>query len=167
MAEDQTYYSQFEGEDVGGKRYGLGDPIDEAVPLGVLSILAGMGRISTTKPAASEVIIPVTGEVKPVANMNRAELEAAAMHAMGSRIASADDDQLREAVTRHRAEESGEREGSDEDKAAADEKPLARQNTAELTATAEREGVTFGEDVKTNPDRVAAIEAARKARDAG
>lgn len=181
MADQLTYYSQFDGQDVGGKRYALGEAIDSGTPLGLLSILTGMGKVATTKPNTdSGVVIVGEAETKPVANMNRPELERAAINIMSARVGAVDDDTLRRMISEHQAAQAeGDPEGdaheaddgmTDNDDGAgegegdggADDKPLSRQTTAELTATAEREGVTFGEDVKTNPDRVAAIEAARE-----
>lgn len=175
----QPYYSQFDGESIGNKRYGLGDEIDSDTNPEILTILADQGRISTSKPTT--LTVPLVGTDKPVEDMSRAELEGSALSIMSTRILSMPSDDLRDAIDRHRAEaerKAGEDAGEPGTKDPADDsmtngtgtpetppaKPLGQMTTAELNATAEAEEITFGEDVKTNPDRVKAIQTARDAK---
>ena len=160
-------FAQFDGEDIAGTRYGLGDEIDASVPGAILDILSDQGRISANKPTV--ITAPLVGSDKAVEDMSRSELEGSALSIMSTRILSMPSDDLREAIERSRAQDA---DGAKEDAPTEGEgtndpdpaKPLAQQTTAELKATAAAEEITFGDEVKTNPDRVKAIEAARAAK---
>lgn len=164
-------FAQFDGEDINGKRYGLGDEIDASVPGAILDILSDQGRISANKPTV--ITAPLVGSDKAVEDMSRAELEGSALSIMSTRILDMSSDDLRDAIDRHRTEverkaeedagEAGTKDPAD-DAMTTDEKPLGQMKTDELNAVAAREEITFGDDVKTNPDRVKAIQAARDAK---
>jgi hypothetical protein len=155
------YYSQFDGENIGGTRYGLGDAIDEDTNPEILTILAEQGRISANKPTS--ITAPLVGSDKSVEDMSRAELEGSALSIMSTKILAADDDKLRQTIELHREDEANKnRDDSDDGKEPETPgKPLEKMTTAELVETATNESVDFGEDVKTNADRVKAIQAAR------
>jgi len=161
-------FSQFDGEDINGTRYGLGDEIDADTPGAILTILEDQGRIASYKPTM--LAVPLAGTEKAVKDMSRAELESAALHAMAARIKDADDDKLRSTI--HDARGTVEDEDDDDDDG--DErtpyddlkdKPLGTMKTEDLTIVAENEGVSLA-DAKTNQDRAKAIEDARKAKTA-
>lgn len=174
-----AYYAQFDGDEVEGKFYKLGDPIDEKVPAGTIEYLKSIGRIAVTKPAAASVVVPADLALE---DMSREQLEATARSMID--LSSYDDDQLRSEIGRRRALIEEERreelarngqesqdEPTDEEKAAADRKaayealknrPLAELKTDELKLVAEVEGVDLT-DASNNEKRVAAIQAKRDA----
>lgn len=158
------FYAQFDGEDVAGKRYALGEKIDGDTHPQVLRVLRDQGRIAETPPTTFPV--PLSGSDKDVGDMTRSELEAAALAAFHSQVRDMDDDALRAGVTRHRerVEAGSETDDSDDsgsaDTTLPDERALGRMNTADLTAQAEREGVNL-DGADTNAARVQAILAAR------
>lgn len=157
------HYAMFDGEEIGGKRYALGGPIDD-VDATTLDVLVGLGRVSSTKPALDVNRLPLT-TTKAVEDMSRTELEAAAMDAMRARLGEATDDDLRRAVTAHRdATDDGgdtyaERAAA---YAALKDKPLDSLKTAELEIVAAAEGADVSK-ARTNSDRVAAIQEKRLA----
>lgn len=164
-----TYYAQFDGEEIAGTRYALGDKIDADVHPAVLQVLADQGRISSNVPAGSSVIVT---ETKPVDEMNRVELRAAALDAFATQMDSMSDDELRAGVKRHQdgagEDDGGAGDGSTGGTPYADlkDRPLGNMKTADLDTIAREEGVDFA-GATNNPDRVKAIEAARKAKTQG
>lgn len=152
------FFAQFDGEDINGMRYGLGDEIDADTPGAILDILADQGRIAANKPTV--ITAPISGNAKSVDDMSRAELEGSALSILSTQVMAADDDKLRSTIEGYRAEQADKAEGAPAD----DAKPLDKMTTAELEATAADEEVTFGDDVKTNAQRAAAIQAARDAK---
>ena len=153
-------FAQFDGLDISGNRYGLGDEIDADTPAPILDILSQQGQISANKPTV--ITAPLVGSSKPVEDMSRAELEGSVLSILSSQVINADDDKLRSTIEDHRSkveDDAREEVGSD-----TPVKPLDKMTTAELVTTAGAESVTFGDDVKTNADRVAAIQAARDAK---
>lgn len=90
-------YAQFDGDEIDGKRYAIGEEIDlDRHTPGTLTYLSGLGRLGGSKPTEG-VIIDTT---VPVSAMNRAQLlaELSVHHA---------DDDLREAVQAKRDHEAG------------------------------------------------------------
>jgi hypothetical protein len=158
------YYAQFDGEDVAGKRYALGEKIDDDTHPQVLRVLRDQGRIAETPPTTFPV--PLSGSDKDVGDMTRSELEAAALAAFHSQVRDMSDDALREGVTRHRerVEAGSETDDSDDsgsaDTTLPDERALSRMKTDELVAQAQREEVSL-DGADTNPAKVQAILAAR------
>jgi hypothetical protein len=181
MSRTPILYAQFDGEDVDGKRYALGDPLDADINPGVRTYLVSAGRFASTNPIATAAPTGASLSDMPVEDMTRAELESAAIAAMTARAAEASEEDLKRAITAHRemlADRAGEGQpftpssgdampGTTppaSDPVTPEAKPLKSQTTAELEATAQAEEITFGEDVKTNADRVKAIEDARAAK---
>ncbi len=175
-----AYFAQFDGDEIDGKVYKIGDEIDASVGAGTMEYLKGIGRIAVTKPAEPNVIGSTD---KPLAEMNRSELEAAARSLID--LSDYEDDQLRNEIERRRAlieaektdgaaqngQESQDGDLTDEEKASAErqaaydavkDKPLADLKTAELQLVAEVEGADLT-DASNNEKRVAAIQAKRDA----
>lgn len=170
-----TLYAQFDGDEVDGIKYALGDEIrTDKHDAGTLAYLTETGRIAAGKPATT-IVIPAD-EGKPVEEMSRLELEQGAMAALSSRLSDASDDQLREAIEAGRERDQAARDaqaasradtgtGDDNRGSTADydeikDKPLAGLKTADLVLIAEHENVSL-DGANTNPDRVKAIETAR------
>lgn len=172
-----VYFAQFDGDEIDGKVYKIGDEIDASVGAGTMEYLKGIGRIAVTKPAEPNVIGSTD---KPVAEMNRSELEATARGMID--LSSYDDEDLRNEIGRRRAAIEADRSAqngqesqggdlTDEEKASAErkaaydavkDKPLADLKTAELQLVAEVEGADLT-DASNNEKRVAAIQAKRDA----
>jgi hypothetical protein len=194
-----AYFAQFDGDEINGKRYGIGEEIADSVDAGTLAFLVAGGRIASTPPAASSAL-PLA-VAKPVAEQTREELIQTILAQGALRLADATDEELRYAIERDREEPSGLREALDSGTTGGDtasigaagteggsstggegatgappppaapdsydalkDKPLSRLTSAQLDTVAKAEEVEFDENVKTNDDRVAAIEAARKAK---
>jgi hypothetical protein len=157
------YYGRFDGQEVDGKVYALGDPIDEDVDAAVIDVLIGLGRLTTTRPTVDGApTIPT--ETKAVEDMSRVELEAAAMDAMRSRLGEAPDEDLRRVVTQHREAVGADAdEGEEPDATTLADKPLDEMSAKELDAVAGAEGVDVSK-ARTKSDRVAAIQEARLAK---
>jgi len=189
---ERTLYAQFDGDEVDGIAYRLGDPIKrEKHDAGTLAYLEGTGRIAATRPATTFVIPADDG--KPVEEMGRVELEAAAMASLAARLPAASDEQLRDAINAGRAAEqerlAAEREERDAQLGGGGANDAGdglgaggasgdnRQSTASYDdikdkplntlRTAELVLIAEHENVSldganTNPDRVKAIEVKRK-----
>lgn len=85
-------YAQFDGDEVDGKFYGLGEVIDrDRHSAQTIGFLETNGRISATKPADPNA----PDASRPVASMSRAQL-------LAELADGEDDDSLREAVERRR-----------------------------------------------------------------
>ncbi len=108
-----TYFAQFDGEEINGERYAVGDPIKGDLDEATVEILMGLGRISTNRPAAGSSIPPI--EEKAIEDMSRTELEAAAIEAVRYRAAQANTNDLRNMVQRHRDERDEAARGDDDD----------------------------------------------------
>jgi hypothetical protein len=168
-------FAQFDGDEIDGKRYAFGAQIDDSVDAGTRAVLLGMGRIATSPPAPAFGMPVDSG--KPVADMTRPELAAAAQAAFAAQVADLDDDKLRDGITRHREQVEAARaeEQAKRDEAAAGneagstpyadlkDKPLTSLRTADLVVIAEEENVSLV-DASTNAQRVDAIEKARAAK---
>ena len=102
------------------------------------------GAVSEGSPAADPA-------AKPVADMIRSELEASAIVAVRSEMATASDDDLRMMIQRFR------------DKAAADVASLAKMKVDDLKSLATKEEIDLGDATKKD-DIIAAIELAREAK---
>lgn len=153
-----TLYAMFDGDDIDGKRYALGDPIDADINVGVRNLLVAQGRISSAKPDGSGI---VTDTTRNPADMSRAELLAELSSDMP-------DDKLADAVAQKRAQQADtDDDGEDESYAALKDRDPATLKTAELAIVAEAEGVTFSDDDKTNALKAAAIVSAREAKAKG
>lgn len=164
MPEAQTLYAMFDGDEIEGKRYALGDEIPADLNPGIKAVLLARGNISGTRPTVTTFSVPLDGVNKDVGDMSREELEGAMMVATRDKMAEASDDQLREAVSRYQADQGIETKPADTGSTTGGEaKPLDKMTTAELNETASAEGVEFGDDVKTNAQRAAAIQAKRDA----
>ena len=149
------YFAQFEGLEVDGKRYALGDQISAKVDAGTLAYLSSVGQIGASRPALA-IMVPAA-EV-PLSEMTREQL-VATFRAELVIPDDLDDDRLRDAIE---AQRLGLAPADDDDGEPV--KPLDKMTKAELLDVAANEGVTFGEDVTNNAERVTAIEAARAAR---
>jgi hypothetical protein len=193
MVDRPKLYAQFEGDEIDGKVYSLGDEISPSVDFGTRTYLIGLGRIGAHPPTVAAVI-PSPG--KALADMGRDELEATARSMVD--LSGYDDDQLRDEIDRRRraeaehAEEQGKApltppaptpdnsapgqpapgslssaisEGDEETKPEGydvlKDKPLGSMTTAQLNTVADAEGIAFDENVKTNADRAAVIQAKR------
>lgn len=162
-------YAQFQGDEVDGKVYDLGEPLADTVDGGTRAYLESTGRFAATNPGT---VISVPSADKPLEEMNRAELEATARSMVD--LSSLSDDDLRGKLAQMRAAQGEEDEDADlsradaitdEDRAAYEaikEKPVDQLKTAELELVAKVEGVDLAE-AKNNGDRATAIETARNA----
>lgn len=83
-------FAQFDGDEVDGKRYGIGDELDGGTDAGTIAYLTGTGRFSATKPGEGSPI-PAGADRRPTADMSRAEILAE----LG---AGESDDRLRDAL---------------------------------------------------------------------
>lgn len=108
-------------------------------------VLKRNGAVTDGIPA----VAPVT---KPVVDMSRSELEAAAMDVVRSEMVSASDDDLRTMIQRFRDKTE-------------DASPLAKMKVDELKALAAKEEIDLGDATKKD-DIIAAIELAREAKGA-
>lgn len=165
MPDAIKYYAMFDGDEIEGTIYKLGDEIAANINPGIRMVLEARGNISTTRPTVTTFTVPLDGVNKDVADMSRADLESAMMVATRDKVAEASDEDLRDAVTRYQESKGIETApvgngGGSSDGAA---KPLDKMTTAELKEAAEKESVTFGDDVTTNAQRAAAIQAKRDA----
>lgn len=171
------YFAQFDGVDVDGKRHGYGEEVDTAdLHPAVVSVLIQQGQISSNSPVAS-VVVMGEGTTK-VEDMSRADLQREATELFTAQfrkeVENASTETLRGMVD-HGREKAREDNAADDDKGAGDgsvggtpyadlkDKPLGGLKTADLDTIAREEGVSF-DGAKSNADRVAAIEAARKAK---
>jgi hypothetical protein len=101
MPPKTEYFANFEGDEINGKFYALGDTIADDVDVGTLGFLESTGRIGATKPDTANGFVPLTLDDKPLDRMTRAELEAAAMATID--LSRYSDDELRSQVEGHRA----------------------------------------------------------------
>lgn len=108
MPPEETLYAQFDGDEVEGRRYSLGEPVEIQNP-GLIDILKIQGRVGTNRPAVT-IVVPAAD--KSPDDMNRAELEAAARASID--LSHYDDDDLRARLHAVRAEQAGD---SDQDEA--------------------------------------------------
>ena len=165
-------YAQFDGDEIDGKVYGLGDEILDKVDAGTRTVLTGMGRIAASRPT-----VPYSQPIdagKHIDDMTRPELEQSALAALASTMSEASDDDLRRAIEHAReTAESRRNEAEDERKRQAagngagttsyddlKDKPLGSLKTADLVTVAEAENVSIA-DASTNPERVKLIQAER------
>lgn len=97
-------FAQFDGDEVEGKRYAIGDELASDTDAGTVAYLTGTGRFSATPPDQASPI-PAGADRRPVAEMSRAEILAE----LG---AGESDDRLREAVEmkREKLDEDAKRE---------------------------------------------------------
>lgn len=173
-----AYFAQFDGDEIDGKVYRLGDQIEESVTGGTLEYLKSIGRIAVTKPAEPNAV----SQDKPLENMTRAELEATARNMID--LSGYEDEALRSEISRRRAAieqdkaedakraaEQSQGGETDEEKANADrqaayealkDKPLADLKADELKLVGEVEGADMA-DASNNEKRIAAIQAKRDA----
>lgn len=100
MADKTTYFANFDGDDINGKRYALGEEIADDVDAGTLAFLANTGRITTTAPDTGAVKTWPALDEKPLGDMTRDELEAAARASLN--LSKLSDEELREGIERHR-----------------------------------------------------------------
>lgn len=106
-ATGKSYVSNFEGEEVDGRRYALGEGIDAGVDGGTIKYLTSTGRITELGPndapstaGGSAIEMPP----RDVSTMSRVQLLV--------ELASGEsDDELRRAVERKREAETASREG--------------------------------------------------------
>jgi hypothetical protein len=157
-------YAQFDGDEIDGVTYGLGDEIKDTVDAGTIAFLEGRGRIASAPPSVSSMI-PIVD--KPLDAMNRAELERTFV--AEADLSTASDEDLKRAIQAGRdkaAAGSSDDDSDDDDEVYSDlkGKDLSKLKAGELAIVAEAEGVTFGDGVKTNADKVAAIQTARDAK---
>jgi len=87
-------FAQFDGDEVDGKRYGIGDELDGGTDAGTIAYLTGTGRFSATKPGEGSPI-PDGADRPAPETMTRAEVLAE----LG---AGESDDRLREALAMKR-----------------------------------------------------------------
>jgi len=171
-------YAQFDGDEILGTVYPLGEEISQDVDAGTRSVLVEMGRLSATKPPVPFVM--PTAVDKNVGDMSRAELEQSALAIASASLADRSEDDLREFVSRGRDEADQRAKDADEERQRAidasktneagstpyadlKDKPLNTLKTAELVTIADEENISLV-DARTNPDRVKLIEDARKAK---
>lgn len=157
-------YAQFDGDEIDGKRYALGDKIDDSVDAATRGFLIDAGRLSASAPARA-FTMPVAVD-KPVGDMTRDELVEAILAGGASRLATMDDAALRDAVERDRAGQAPTGDSSTSDNAPPPPPPppsLSGMTTAQLEKTAADEGVDIS-SASTNAERASMIEAARSAK---
>ncbi len=122
MDDRKPHYALFDGDEVDGKRYALGDEIDASVDAGTLAYLIGIGRVGATPPAGVEKAPagsaglpddsdPATMQAKVLADMDPASMtrDELIAHIGQLSTAEASDDDLRSGVLqlRERAARSG------------------------------------------------------------
>lgn len=98
-------FTQFDGEEINGVRYKLGDPIERDVDAGTVRYLLQAGRISDTPPNTDGVLIPPMRET-PLIEMSRAELEVTARNSID--LSERSDEELIKGIERHRDAARGE-----------------------------------------------------------
>lgn len=111
---DKKYYAQFDGDEVDGKVYKLGEPLKDSVDAGTITYLVGMGRIGSTPPAepnkdAGDLGLPDdsdprTAQLRVLADLDPMDMTRAELVAHLAELATdgREDDELREAVFGHR-----------------------------------------------------------------
>jgi len=179
-------YAQFDGDDVDGKRYKLGEPLADSADAGTRLYPTTTGRFGGSRPA--NAFTPPVASDKPVGDMTRDELVETILAAGSKRLDTMGEDELRDLVERDRSkadqpadegdgddkgdELTGDEGGAGDQSGAGDtdnaeyealkDKPLGQMKTAELEIVAKAEGVDLA-DADTNPKRVAAIQTKRDA----
>jgi hypothetical protein len=100
-------YTQFDGEEIDGKRYKLGEAVSRDLDAGTVRYLIDTGRLSDTAPlpADSGTMIPPLREPE-LHQMTRAELETAARNSLD--LSDLSDDDLRRGIERNRSASRGE-----------------------------------------------------------
>jgi len=111
---EKKYYAQFDGDEVDGKIYRLGEPLKDSVDAGTIAYLVGMGRIGSTPPAeankdAGDLSLPDdsdprTAQARVLADLDPMEMtrEELVSHLAELATDGRGDDELREAVFGHR-----------------------------------------------------------------
>ena len=132
--EKTKYFANFDGDDLNGHVYKLGEEIKDDVDGGTLNYLLQTGRISSTKPDTEAVMSAPAVDDKPLALMDRAELERTALATID--LSGYSDEQLRERIEAHRAGDEAE---DDEDEGATGGAPTPpappQGETGQSTAT--------------------------------
>jgi len=108
-------YAQFDGDEVDGKTYALGEPMADGVDAATRAYLTSIGRFGNVKPPAP-ILVPA-GD-KALADMTRAELEATFRAEFP--LAGEPDDRIILAIERMRAARASGRRLSDIDDPALD-----------------------------------------------
>jgi len=98
-------YTQFDGEEINGVRYKLGDAIERDVDAGTVRYLLQTGRLSDTPPNTDGVLLPPMRET-PLLEMSRAELETTARNSID--LSELSDEELIKGIERHRNAARGE-----------------------------------------------------------
>jgi hypothetical protein len=102
-------YAQFDGDEVDGKRYALGEPLDEKVDFGTRSVIEASGRWATTPPD-KDAHTSLPG-LPSTLMMSRAELIA-------ELTAGMPDSDLRDALDRKREDEASRLKAAQDDQGA-------------------------------------------------
>lgn len=111
---DTEYYAQFDGDEVDGKVYKLGEKLKSSVDVGTITYLVGMGRIGSTRPSepnkdAGDLGLPDdsdprTAQLRVLADLDPMDMTREELVAHLAELATdgREDDELREAVFGHR-----------------------------------------------------------------
>lgn len=116
MADAPTkLYAQFDGDEVNGKVYKLGEELAEGTDAGTRHFLTEAGRFTASVPLNVNTAPPLASD-KPVGDMTRQELHDTLLAGAAERLDKMPEDELRSLVERDRA-----RAESEEDDVADDE----------------------------------------------
>jgi hypothetical protein len=111
MADKTTYFANFDGDEINGRRYGLGDPIDDDVDTGTLVYLAQTGRITATQPDKGALVEHPDAVDLPLGDMTRQQLESAALATIN--LSSYSDEELRQRIDESRRDQAARADRAD------------------------------------------------------
>lgn len=146
-ATGMSYVSNFEGEEINGRRYALGEGIDESVDAGTIRYLVSNGRITELGPNDAPATAggdAVEMPLRDPATMNRVQL-------LAELASDQSDDELRRMVTAKREHEASERQAGG-----------SGEFDAEAFVDRNLDDISDDEIKALSPEQLAAVRAAEK-----